>query len=261
MRSHRRGRALIAAVAAFYVGQAMAQDDAKEREPSSPTRAEVRDALDRVAKDPNLATERTVRTLHWAKNDDSSRDVSGWQQALYAVAGFVRGLFGWLAASARVFLWVAAAILAALLVVFLLRLARSIRGGPQLRKRLVAPSHVRDLDIRPESLPDDVGAAAAALWERGEHRAALALLYRALLSRLVHAYSVPIQMSSTEGDCLALAVPRLPGTASGYTVRLITVWQSAVYGGARPAEATMRALCAEFAPLLDSPAAALRSPA
>lgn len=257
MRSRRRCLVLILAITALFVGPAQSQDDVKEREP---TRADVREALDRVAKDPNLATERTVRTLHWAQKEESSRDVPGWLQAFYAVASFVRGIFGWFAESARVFLWVAGVILAALLAVFLLRVARSIRGASQLQKRFVAPSHVRDLDIRPESLPEDVGAAAAALWDRGEHRAALALLYRALLSRLVHAYSVPIQVSSTEGDCLALAMPRLSGTASGYTVRLITVWQNAVYGGARPAEATVHSLCAEFAPVFDAPPAA-RSPA
>jgi hypothetical protein len=251
---------LIVVLATLYVAPARAQDDVTERQASAPTRADVREALDRVAKDPNLATERTVRTLRWVQAEDSPRDVPGWVSALSAVARFMRGLFGWFAASARVLLWVAAAILAALLVVFLLRLARSMRGGPPLPKRFVAPSHVRDLDIRPESLPDDVGAAAAALWDRGEHRAALALLYRALLSRLVHAYSVPILVSSTEGDCLVLAVPRLPGTASGYTVRLITVWQNAVYGGSSPAAATVHALCAEFAPVLDLPPA-VRSPA
>ncbi len=256
MRSRSRRLALMVALATSYVGPAPAQDDVTEGKPSSLTQAEVREALDRVAKDPNLATERTVRTLRWVQTEDAPRDVPGWLQALFAVARFMRGLFGWFAASARVLLWVAAAILAALLVVFLLRLARSMRGGPHLPKRFVAPSHVRDLDIRPESLPDDVGTVAAALWDRGEHRAALALLYRALLSRLVHAYSVPIQVSSTEGDCLVLAVPRLPGTASGYAVRLITVWQNAVYGGSSPAAATVHALCAEFAPLLDSPPAA-----
>ena len=257
MRSRSRCLVLIVALATLCVGSAQAQDDVRQREP---TRADVREALDRVAKDPNLATERTVRTLHWTDKEEPPRDVPGWLQTFYAVARFVRGIFGWFAESARVFVWVAAVILAALLAVFLLRLARSIRGVQQQQKRFVAPSHVRDLDIRPESLPDDVGAAAAALWDRGEHRAALALLYRALLSRLVHAYSVPIQVSSTEGDCLALAVPRLPGTASGYTVRLISVWQNAVYGGAHPAEVTVQALCAEFAAVFDPPATA-RSPA
>ncbi len=50
------------------------------------------------------------------------------------------------------------------------------------------PSHVRELDIRPESLPDDIGAAVRALWLAGERRAALSLLYRGTLSRLVHSY-------------------------------------------------------------------------
>ena len=53
----------------------------------------------------------------------------------------------------------------------------------------VAPTHVRDLDIRPETLPADIGAAARQLWERGEQRAALALLYRGMLSRLVRAWT------------------------------------------------------------------------
>jgi hypothetical protein len=214
----------------------------------------VRDALDRVAKDPNLATERTARTLRWAKNEEAARDVPAWLQSLTGIARFVRGLFGWFASSARILLWVGAAILAALLAIFLLRLARSWRGPLQLPESFVAPSHVRDLDIRPESLPDDVGTAAALLWDRGEQRAALALLYRALLSRLVHAYSVPIQVSSTEGDCLALAAPRLTATAGGYMTRLIGVWQNAVYGGLSPSSVAVHALCAEFGPLLDSPA-------
>ena len=82
---------------------------------------------------------------------------------------------------------------------------RASARAPRGDDAFVAPTHVRDLDIRPESLPDDIGAAARALWDRGEHRAALALLYRGLLSRLAHVHRLPIRDSSTEGDCLALA--------------------------------------------------------
>src|SRR4029079_6929748 len=74
----------------------------------------------------------------------------------------------------------------------------------------VAPTHVRDLDIRPESPTDDIGAAARQLWDRGEQRAALALLYRGMLSRLAHVHRVPIRDSSTEGDCVELASAQLP---------------------------------------------------
>ena len=259
MRSRSRRLAVVVALALGCVSLAWAQDDVLERAPATFTRIQVRDALDRVAKDPNLATERTARSLRWVQSDESPRDAPPWLQSLAGIARFVRGLFGWFASSARALLWVGAAILAALLAVFLLRLARSLQGRVQLPQRFVAPSHVRDLDIRPESLPDDVGAAAAQLWDRGEQRAALALLYRALLSRLVHAYSVPIQVSSTEGDCLALAAPRLTATASSYTTRLITVWQNAVYGGLSPTAVAVHALCAQFGPLLDPPAAP-RSP-
>jgi hypothetical protein len=119
-------------------------------------------------------------------------------------------------------------------------------------KAFVAPSHVRDLDIRPESLPDDVGAAALALWERGEQRAALALLYRGTLSRLVHVHAVPIRASSTEGECLALARQRVPAATGRYATQLVETWTGAVYGAQTPAGSVVQALCGEFAAALDA---------
>jgi hypothetical protein len=118
-------------------------------------------------------------------------------------------------------------------------------------KPFVAPSHVRDLDIRPESLPEDVGAAALALWARGEQRAALALLYRGTLSRLVHVHSVPIRASSTEGECLALAKQRVKATTASYAARLVETWTGAVYGAQTPGSGVVQALCGEFAAALD----------
>jgi hypothetical protein len=105
---------------------------------------------------------------------------------------------------------------------------------------------VRDLDIRPDSLPADIGAAARALWQRGEARAALSLLYRGALSRLVHAHAVPIRSASTEGDCLRLASRSVSGEASAYFGRLVRAWQLAVYGAHQPDEASVHALCDEF---------------
>jgi hypothetical protein len=119
-----------------------------------------------------------------------------------------------------------------------------------------APSHVRDLDIRPESLPDDIGAAALALWERGEQRSALALLYRGLLSRLVHSHGVPIRASSTEGECLALAESRVAAPSARYATRLVETWTAAVYGDLQPATAAVQTLCGEFAVALDRAAGA-----
>jgi hypothetical protein len=218
-------------------------------EPGVPPREEVRKALDKVANDPSLATERSINMLRWAEEQPPT-DEPWWWDVMNGLARWFRGLFGWIAESGRYVVWVLGALLAALLLIYLVRLVRA-GGVPHGSKTFTPPSHVRDLDIRPESLPGDIGPAALALWERGEHRAALALLYRGLLSRLVHVHGVPIRASSTEGECLALARPRLGEPNARYAARLVETWGAAVYGGSLPPAATVQALCGEFAMALD----------
>lgn len=211
--------------------------------------AAIARALEHVRADPNLATERTIRTLQWRTSDETK------PSGRPAWAAWIAGLFAWFAQSARILVWCAAVLLAGMLVVFLVRLARAQRaaGGDGV---FVAPTHVRDLDIRPETLPQDIGAAARALWDRGEHRAALALLYRGLLSRLVHVHRIPIRDSTTEGDCLALAARHLPPARSDYASRLVHVWQHAVYGQEPVPASTVYPLCDGFAAALGSQARA-----
>ena len=245
--------ALILAVAALTVSRSpLAQQAAADVATERPSSLQVQKVLEKVAADPNLATERTVRSLRWAKRDDAEADTPAWLRWLFGLRRWFGGLFAFVAESGRLLLWVAGALLAALLVVYLWRLVGR-RGLPRAPTPFAAPSHVRDLDIRPESLPDDVGGTARVLWGRGEQRAALALLYRGLLSRLVHVYGVPIRASSTEGDCLALAAPRLRGPAADYALRLVGLWQGAVYGAEAPAEPAVQSVCAEFGPALEPP--------
>jgi hypothetical protein len=169
---------------------------------AAPSQAEINRALEAVKADPNLAAEQTIKTLRWNEGPARKRrPVPAWMT-------WIGGLFGWLEQSARVLIWLVAAGLVGLLIVYLLRIARAARAAAD-DAAFVAPTHVRDLDIRPETLPDDIGHAARALWDRGEHRAALALLYRGLLSRLAHVHRLPIRDSTTEGDCLALAATHL----------------------------------------------------
>ena len=211
----------------------------------APSRTDIQHALEVVRADPNLAPEKTVRTLKWVQTSDPEpHERSDSLQWLIE-------LMGWFAQTARVVVWVAVALVAGLLVVFVLRLLkeRSPSMGP---RRKAIPTHIQDLDIRPESLPDNIGTAARALWDSGDHRAALSLLYRGLLSRLVHVHNVPIRDSSTEGDTLQLTVSRLEAQKRDYVSRLIRVWQHAVYGGQQPDADAIYVLCDEFAPALDS---------
>jgi hypothetical protein len=62
----------------------------------------------------------------------------------------------------------------------------------------------------------------------------------------VHGHGVPIRESSTEADCLSLAVPRLEASVASYAAGLVRVWQHAIYGAREPAAEEMRTLCARF---------------
>ena len=215
----------------------------------TPEPAEIARAIETVKADPNLATERTIKTLRWKSSAPVKRSpLPGW-------LSWIVGFFTWLGESSRLIIWCAVIGLAAALAVYLSRIARTrLAASPD--DTFVAPTHVRDLDIRPETLPDDIGAAARRLWERGEQSAALALLYRGMLSRLAHVHRVPIRDSSTEGDCLGLATTRLPAERSEYLTRLVRAWQRLGYGREAVDAAAVYKLCEEFAPALRPLAAA-----
>lgn len=212
-----------------------------------PTPHEIELATKKVQADPNFATERKISTLRWASAEERNKrrlKFPGW-------LSWLGGLFAFVAQSARVLMWLVIALAAGLIIIYILRLLSRMDGSALRGTKFVAPSHVQDLDIRPESLPPDIGAAVRELWARGEHRGALALLYRGLLSRLVHVYGVPIRDSSTEGDCLVLAARHVSEGRSRYAQRLVRVWQRAVYGGEAIETETVYALCDEFAQTLD----------
>ena len=213
--------------------------------------SEIVRALEVVKADPKMAPERTVKTLRWKGATERRRAGPPWWLA------WIVGLFTWLDQSGRMLIWCTAAVLAALLVMYVVRLVRRFEA-PRPDKAFVAPTHVGDLDIRPERLPADIGAAARALWDRGEHRGALALLYRGLLSRLAHVHGVPIRDSSTEGECLSLAATHLTDRRREYTSHVVRVWQRAVYGREDIPAGSVYVLCDEFAAALDpaSPASA-----
>ncbi len=223
------------------------QLEAAQGNRDTPGPAEISRALDIVKADPNLAPERTVKMLRWKDaaepNTNTARPWLAW----------IMGLFRWLEESGRMLMWVIAVCLAGVLAVYILRVVRAGTLSPG-EPSFVAPTHVRDLDIRPESLPEDVGAAARLLWDRGEHRASLALLYRGMLSRLIHIHGLPIRHSSTEGDCLMLAGSHLSERPRDYAARLIGVWREVVYGGANADAAAVYVLCDRFAGTLDAAA-------
>lgn len=211
-----------------------------EPAPPAMSASTVRAAASSAAAHPLMPGTETTKTLRFKDDQETNMTETPQPPGSWWV-GLLENLTGGL----RVAVWLAGA---GLFVWVLLRLrdwVQARRAGAVLAR--LAPTHVGSLDIRPESLPTDVGAAAWLLWQRGEARAALSLLYRGALSRLVHGHGVPIRAASTERECLLLAAPRLGAPAQVFLQQLVSSWQAVAYAQRPVAEAQMEALCQGFA--------------
>lgn len=140
---------------------------------------------------------------------------------------------------------------AILLIIWLLVRYRDQLGSLFTQRKARPAMEVAGLDIRPESLPDDVVASVMHLWKTGQRRNALALLYRATLSRLVVGAQLQIPSGATEEECLRLARLASAGNrltperleAATVTTRL---WQHGAYAGHWPDTETVRNLCQQW---------------
>lgn len=64
------------------------------------------------------------------------------------------------------------------------------------------PQTLFGLDIRQESLPEDIEKAANLLWQESHHREAVSLLYRGALASLFKKYRFDLPAGATEHDCI-----------------------------------------------------------
>ncbi len=262
--------ALLLACVAACAGAARA-DDAEFALPPLPTasiaglaalppaeRASRVDAAARALReDPLISGRHQEHELQWKKDDADKEKKPG---KVEPGPSWFRSFVDFINDTSRVLFWGLALVLVAVALVSGRHLVE-LRG---LRRRGALPpvvSHVRELDVRPESLPVDVGAAAWALWQAGRVPAALSLLYRGALSRLIHRFQVPITASATEDECLALAAHHLDAATLGYVTRVVRAWQASTYGGRALSTATGEALCTGFAERLDATPAATEASA
>ena len=98
------------------------------------------------------------------------------------------------------------------------------------------------LQVTPESLPDDIPGSVERLWDE-QPREALGLLYRALLSRLLGEFRLPLKSAHTEGEVLQLVEELYQDDLSAYANRLTRHWQNLAYGHRTPPPASRDELC------------------
>lgn len=188
-------------------------------------------------------------TTHYRFGDDTaeSAEVDG-------VPDWLRSMFKWVngksldtvAGLIQILLWAAlVGAIAWLAWRYRERLGSLVNRRPPKRQPVArpAPAHMFGLDIREETLPDDVAAHAERLWPSAP-REAMGLLYRALLSRLHHDFAVPLKAADTEGQVLQ-RVERLRLEALlAFSKDLTLHWQNVAYGHRPPPPQVQQQLCA-----------------
>ncbi len=206
-----RSVAMLLLAAALITGASLRADSPQP--PTSP-KAELKEVL----KAPEFQTWSTERTWHWKDWTEpkprSNRSIPEW---LFHLLGLIlKGII--ILAAALGVIW------------FLWRFFLSRAGGwARETGKMPVPDDLFGLDIRPGSLPKDIAGAALALWRAGDRRAAMSLLYRGALARLVHERGLEVPPGATEGDCLHAAEPVLDAEGRGYFRALTLAWQALAY--------------------------------
>lgn len=111
--------------------------------------------------------------------------------------------------------------------------------SPQIasRHKKNAPGKVREatsLDLRRQSLPEAVSAAAREAWQRGDAVQALSLLYRGTVQSLDNHYHIALPVSATEGECLRLARRSGNAVIAQAFAPIVQAWITLAYAGQAP---------------------------
>jgi len=142
-------------------------------------------------------------------------------------------------------LWLLLAALAGLLLLTLPRWLPWMRYTGRRRNRIA--SKQMQMNVPESPLLPNPGARARELWQAGDKRRALALLYRGSLNSLPALTGIELPRAATEAECLHVArhLPT-PGQRRIFAC-LVHIWQGAAYARCLPDDAAFNVLSAELA--------------
>ncbi|PMV83689.1 MULTISPECIES: DUF4129 domain-containing protein [unclassified Pseudomonas] len=207
-----------------------------------------RDTIQTILDQPPFTNKETVTRYRFGEDKPDTKTPDDgktpeWLKALASLLDSQR--FGFIANLIEVLLW--AAVMSAIgVLIWRYRdwLQAFVSRRPVLNRRAARPlpQQAFGLDLSRETLPADIAASAESLWQTNP-RAALGLLYRALLSHLLHDHNMALKPADTEGEVLQRVEQLHQPALLAFSKTLTGHWQNMAYGHRLPPAHLQQELC------------------
>jgi hypothetical protein len=207
-----------------------------------------RDSIRAILDQPPFKNKETVIRYRFGEDNDSAEKpgndhLPAWLKALFGLFDSQR--FGALATLIEALLWgVVIAAIGLLIWHYRELLQAFVSRRPSLGKKAVQakPQQAFGLELNRETLPADIATSAENLWQ-SHPREALGLLYRALLSHLLHDLGIALKAADTEGQVLERVEQLQQPALLAFSRKLTGHWQNMAYGHRLPAAHLQGELC------------------
>lgn len=124
---------------------------------------------------------------------------------------------------------------------------RVLSAKSRVKPQTDIPHTLFGLDLRQQSLPEDVEVVALKLWQENNYRDAVSLLYRASLSALFKRYEFNLNAGATELDCIqqiegSKSAEKIAGQIDSFK-KITDMWMSLAYAHQLPSEQYFKEQC------------------
>lgn len=218
---------------------------------AEPTEAtESKQAIEQVLADPLFGRmEEQSRWKYVGKKKEDTTNSSNWFiQLMKFLLKILKGFFSGFANIGEVLMWLAGLSIVAYLIYHFSRNSQwmqfSASSGRDKKREL--PATLFGLNVRADSLPDDIGQAVLSKLADGDLRGALSLLYRGSLVRLVVEHQLDIPSSATEGEALTIVRQQRNQQEADFFRKLTHAWLRTAYGHFMPERAEIEQLCQDW---------------
>lgn len=222
---------------------------AQAAEPATPpVVSPAKQTINSVLADPVFGQKTSTTEWRWRQSppEPAAAEPGDWLQHLLRFVEFLSQVMTGLT-------WIVGLLLATALIYLIV--AYRDRWSGRERTRPSPPDTLFGFDVRPDSLPADIVAAARAALAAGRVEAALSLLYRGALLALLQQTRIEFRPGDTEGNCRRRIAGHLDAAASRYFAELVDAWRATAYAHQPPAGPVLDDLCRNWAEHFGRPAA------